>query len=185
MKKSKKGITLVELVLCCAIIVMLGGACTALLMSGNTIFNQSSSTANAQLDADVLQTYMMNLLPRTNDISQPSLAEAKALSEGNCIFFDDENDDLFTLRIDGENTTIRSIEEFEYSIVRAGAESSTTARAQLFYTVTLADGTTFSSGFVLSNIKYDDSTMSAMSGKVSEKPFGFSPVAPEATEPGT
>lgn len=185
MKKSKKGITLVELVLCCAIIVMLGGACTALLMSGNTIFNQSSSTANAQLDSDVLQSYMMNLLPRTNAISQPSLDDAKDLSEGNCIYFDDENDDLFTLRINGEKTTIRSIEEFEYSIVRAGAASSATARAQLLYTVTLTDGTIFSSGFVLSNIKYDESTMSDISGKVSEKPFGFSPIAPDATEPGT
>ena len=51
MKKSKKGITLVELVICCAIIVMLGGACTAVLASGSRVYNQSTSAATSQMDA--------------------------------------------------------------------------------------------------------------------------------------
>lgn len=173
MKKTKKGVTLVELVICCAIIVMLGGACTAVLLSGHSIFNTSSKAANAQLDSDVLQTYMMNLLPSAKNVDQLSLAEAKALTSGNSVYFDDENGDVFTLQIDGEKNTIRSIAEFEYSIARAGDSASSTARAQFLYTVTMTDGSSFTGGFVLSNMKYDDTSMATMTGKVSEAPFCF------------
>ena len=172
MKQSKKGITLVELVICCAIIVLLGGACTAVLVSGQTIFNTSSKTANAQLDADVLQTYLMNLLPPAKNVGQIALADAKVLENGNCIFFDNDNGNLFTLRVDKENTTIRSISGFEYSVVRAGEDTSDTARAQLKYTVTLTDGSTFDGGFVLGNLKYDD-TMSSITGSAKDNPLSF------------
>lgn len=173
MKHSKKGITLVELIICCAIIVMLGGACSAVLASGSTIFNTSSHTANAQLDADVLQNFMMNLIPSTNEVDQISLAEAKDLTDGNCLFFDDENNGVFTIRVGGKNTSIRSVTEFEYQIIRAGDPDSDTARAQFVYTVTLADGNALSGGFVLSNMKYDGGLMPDICGKVSEKPFFF------------
>jgi hypothetical protein len=174
MRQSKKGITLVELIICCAIIVMLGGACSAVLASGSKIFNKSSSTATSQLDADVLQNHMMNLLPSTKSVGQITVDDAKDLTSGNCLFFDAENENLFTIRIDGKNTTIRSVEEFAYDLVRAGDPDSQTARAQLVYTVTLANGKTFSGGFVLSNLKYDEATMSTIIGNVSEKPFFFS-----------
>ena len=90
MKQSKKGITLVELVICCAILVLLGGACTAVLVSGQTVFNTSSKTANAQLDADVLQTYLMNLLPPAKNIKEANrLTDVKdTANEFNAIFFD-------------------------------------------------------------------------------------------------
>ncbi len=173
MKKSKKGVTLVELVICCAIIVLLGGACTAVLASGSTIFNTSSQTANAQLDSDVLQNFMMNLIPSSKTVGQLTLNQAKALVDGNCLFFDDENDGVFTVRVNGKNTTIRSITEFEYSIIRAGDPDSDTARAQFIYTATLSDGTELHGGFVLSNMKYDAGLMPLINGMVSEKPFCF------------
>ena len=119
MKNSKKGVTLVELVICCAIIVMLGGACTAVLASGSTIFNKSSQTANAQLDSDVLQNFMMNLIPSAKNVSQIGLTEAKGLQNGNCLYFDHENDNMFTVRADKSNTTIRSVTEFVYEIICA------------------------------------------------------------------
>lgn len=174
MKHSKKGITLVELVICCAIIVMLGGACSAVLASGSRIFNTSSHTANAQLDANVVQNYMMNLIPSSNEVNQITVEEAKVLTDGNCLFFDDENDGLFTIRIAGKNTTIHSVEEFEYKIIRAGDPDSETARAQLVYTMTLSDNSTLSGGFVLSNMKFDDGLMPSINGVVSENPFYFS-----------
>ena len=173
MKKTKKGITLVELVICCAIIVMLGGACSAVLASGSRIFNTSSHTANAQLDANVVQNFMMNLIPSTNEVSQISLNDAKALTDGNCLFFDDENDNLFTVQIDGKKTSVRSVQEFEYEIIRAGDPESDTARAQFIYVITLSDGNTLSGGFVLSNMKYDEGSMPDIKGKVTEDPFYF------------
>ena len=173
MKNSKKGITLVELIICCAIIVMLGGACSAVLASGSRIFNTSSQTASAQLDSDVLQNFMMNLIPSSKNVSQITVTEAKGLTHGNCLFFDDENDNVFTVRVDGKNTSIRSIKEFEYQIIRAGDPDSNTARAQFVYTVTLSDGNTLSGGFVLSNMKFDEGLMPEINGKVSEKPFCF------------
>ena len=172
MKHSKKGITLVELIICCAIIVMLGGACSAVLASGSTIFNTSTHTANAQLDSDVLQNFMMNLIPSTNKVDKITVAQAKELASGNCLFFDDENDNTFTVRVNGKNTSIRSIEEFEYQIIRAG--DTDTARAQFVYAITLSDGNTPRRGFVLSNMKFHAGTMPDIKGKVSEDPFFFS-----------
>lgn len=167
MKQSKKGITLVELVICCAILVLLGGACTAVLVSGQTVFNTSSKTANAQLDADVLQTYLMNLLPPAKNIKNDTLANAKDTTSNkkfNAIFFDSENDNVFTLRRDKDFTTIQSIAGFQYKIVPAGEEASTSARAQLQYTITLTDGSEINGGFVLANVKYDASTLPGTSG---------------------
>lgn len=155
MKQSKKGITLVELVICCAILVLLGGACTAVLVSGQTVFNTSSKTANAQLDADVLQTYLMNLLPPAKNIKKAdSLDDVKnTTKEFNAIFFD--NDNVFTLRRGKDFTTIQSIAGFQYKIVPAGEAASTSARAQLQYTITLTDSSEINGGFVLANVKYD------------------------------
>lgn len=172
MRKSKKGITLVELVICCTIIVLLGGACSAVLASGATIFNQSTSTANAQLDAEVLQSFMMNLIPSTHDVSQISVDEAKALADGSCLYFDSENDGKFTVQVDGKKTTIRSIKEFEYEIVRAGDPASDTARAQLKYTVHLVGGSKMEGGFVLSNVKFTAPDFTGKA-KVSENPLCF------------
>ena len=98
MKKSKKGVTLVELIICCGIIVMLGGACTAVLASGSTIFNQRSRMAGAQLDADVLQTYMINILPSAENIKDTPRDDAKdiAADQGEALFFNDNGE--FTIR---------------------------------------------------------------------------------------
>ena len=198
MKKSRRGITLVELVICCAIIVMLGGACSAVLASGSRVFNQSSHSANAQLDADLLQSHMMMLMPsckNVNSITLDELEQAKQLTTGSYMFFDEDNGNLFTLRVNGKNTTIRSIKEFEYSIIQAGDPDSTTARAQFVYTVTFKDGNVLNGGFVLSNMQYvgdpegaeepAEDSMTAITGKVSEKPFCFNlpennPAAPPA-----
>lgn len=175
MKNSKKGITLVELVICCAIIVMLGGACTAVLASGSNVFNTSTKTASAQLDSDVLQTFMINLIPSTkNFTNEKSLAEAKNLTQGNAFYFDDDNDGLFTVRVNGNSTAIQSVSELQYSIIRAGDPNSETARAQFIYTATLKNGSTLNGGFVLSNMKYVESSMSVFTDVLaSEHPFCF------------
>lgn len=181
MHKSKKGVTLVELVICCAIIVMLGGACSAVLASGSRIFNTSSHTANAQLDANVIQNYMMNLIPSADEMRPTTLEEARENSVGNCLFFDN---DVFTIRINGKNTTIRSVDEFTYDIIRAGDPSSSTARAQFVYTITLSDKNTLTGGFVLSNMTYADAQSSfateddePISGDIKTEPFYFNKIS--------
>ena len=150
MKKSKKGITLVELILCCAIIAMLGGACVAVLASGSTVFNQSSKTANAQLDSDVLQTLMMNNLPSAKSIDV--YADEEMIDTVKYMYIDTDNNDYFTVNINGSKTTIRSIVSFEYGIVPAGSQDD--ARAQFLYKATFDDGFSLSGGYILSNIKY-------------------------------
>ena len=181
MKRSKKGITLVELVITCAIIVLLGGACTSVLVSGQSIFNTSTKSANAQLDADVLQTYLMNLLPPSKNIQQISVANAKSQDTGNCLYFDG---DQFTLRSEGKDTVISSVTEFAYSVVPAGDPDSTTVRAQLQYTITLKVGSTLEGGFVLGNLAYDDS-IAYHDAKVSVNPLSFTKDVPDPTEPST
>lgn len=156
MKTSKKGITLVELIICCGIIVMLGGACTAVLMSGERIFSRSSSSANAQLDTDVVQSYLTYILPRATTITQlPDSSAASIPSTGVCVYFD-ETDDTFVIRVDGKDTAIRSVTSFTYSLVRAGDPLSVSARAQFVYTFGTNDGASYTSGFVLSNKAYSD-----------------------------
>ena len=181
MKKSKKGVTLVELIICCFIIVMVGGACTALLMSGEHIYSSSANAAGAQLDSDVLQTYMMKMVPSTEQISQISLADAKAVSDGTSMYFDDENEQEFTICIDGDYTTIGSVSEFKYTIVKAGAAGSLTARAQFTYKVTMNDDSEFTGGFMLSNMKFDEITLSDVDDEgyadLKTNPFYLSDVA--------
>lgn len=155
MKKNKKGITLVELIICCGIIVMVGGACTALLMSGQTIFNRSSSSANAQLDTDVIQTYLTNTVPRARTVSAATEVEVEANTTDLCLYFDDEDGDaVFTIRANGKNTTIRSVTDFKYHMIPAGDGEDDAVKPQFFYTVYMADGSSYSSGFVLINLNY-------------------------------
>ena len=167
MKKNKRGVTLVELIICCAIIVMLGGACSAVIASGATVFNQSSRTANAQLDADVLQTLLLNSLPSTSSFQQVTLENAMESTDGTCLFFDE--DETFTISSNGKLTTICSITGFTYSVIRAGDDGSPYARAQLQYTVTLTDGSSFNGGFVLSNLV----CTSTLSGDLEDNPIKF------------
>lgn len=153
MKHTKKGVTLVELVITCAIIVMLGGACTAVLISGQHVYSTSASAANATLEANVLQTYMLNLLPSSSVVELVADSDdAVDKTTGNYLYFNDE--DQFVIQTDGKTTIVNGVTEFTYSFEKAGA--SNTARAQFVYTATMDDGSTYSGGFVLGNVKYAD-----------------------------
>lgn len=150
MKRTKKGVTLVELVICCAIIVMLGGACTAVLISGQHVYTTSASAANATLEADVLQTYMLNLLPSTSRVNL--VDEGNIGDDGNYLYFNDEGD--FVIQVDGKKTIVNGVTGFTYSFEKAGA--SDTARAQFVYTATMDDGSSYTGGFILGNVKYGE-----------------------------
>ena len=165
MKKSKKGVTLVELVICCAITVMLAGACTAVLVSGQRIWNSGSKSANAQMTADVMQTNLYNRLSAVNgaeittvSAAKTPLAGAGLTLDGSFALYMDGEDGakIFTMDAGGNLTTLEDVENFEFSFTKAGAEDSTTARAQFNYTATLNDGREFSGGMVVSNLKYDE-----------------------------
>lgn len=156
MKKSKKGVTLVELVICCAIIVMLGGACTAVLISGEKVFSGSANSANSQIEANVLQTYLMTAMPSVKTVATIDEDDAKAATAGVYLFFDGED---FTINDDGKLTVINGVKEFKCKFLKAGEATSSDAKAQFAYTVKMNDGNSFSSGLVLSNMPYDLSTM--------------------------
>lgn len=171
MKKSKKGVTLVELVICCGILVILAGACTAVLMSGEKVFSTSANSANTQIEANVLQNFLFGQLPSVKTVTTVSVDDAKAATEGTYLYFDD---DVFTINAEGSQTTIDSVQEFKCSFLKAGESASVSARAQFTYTVTMKDGSTFSGGMVLSNMKYDDSIMSVDNGDGTHTPIEYS-----------
>ena len=150
MKNSKKGVTLVELIICCAIMVMLGGACSAVIASGATVFNRSTRTAGAQLESDALQNYMINILPSVNNIN--IYDNSAMLNESKYVFLNAENEDHFTIRSNGTNTAIRSIKEFKYAVISAG--SNTDARAQFIFVATIDDGSQLTGGYVMSNVRF-------------------------------
>ena len=165
MKRTKKGITLVELVICCAIIALIGGAATALLMSGEHLFSSSADSASNQMELDVLQSYMMGIIPSAKNIGVIEKDDENNLlipESGNCIYFDDG---ALIIRAGSKETEIRSVEEFTYQIVRAGVAPAPTAeagaepepdttRAQFLYTVKFQNGQTYRGGFVINNLSF-------------------------------
>ena len=168
MKRSKKGVTLVELIICCAITVMLAGACTAVLISGQRVWKSGSESANAQMTADVMQTNLYNRLPTMNGAAVTDVATAKTPSAGAgmtmdgwfSLYLDGEDGEakVFTMNAGGNTTTLEDVTDLSFSFTRAGDPTSTTARAQFVYTATLVDGREFSGGLVISNLQYEDIT---------------------------
>jgi hypothetical protein len=177
MKKSKKGITLVELVICCAILVLLGGAVTAVLMSGEHVFSSSANSANAQMEFDVLQTNLMGIVPSAKNISVSSKNDDdfafpttgySLYSDGSQLIIRSsvEIKENGLMSISTKETELSGVVSFSYKITPAGvipqgtmddgtdASATATARPLFSYTVTFNDGSTYNGGFVISNIPY-------------------------------
>lgn len=148
-RRNKKGVTLVELIICCAIIVMVGGACTAVLLSGHRIFNSSSVSASTQMDADVIQTYLTNIVPRAKEIALANSIDPTD-TESCYLYF---KDNTFCIHTNGKDVNLPSVSEFKCQLKSAGNTSS--SRAQFVYTIISTDGTSYSSGFVLANLVYN------------------------------
>lgn len=164
MKRTKRGFTLVELIICCAIMTMLAGACTALLMSGEKLYSTGSQSASSQMDINLLQTTLLNRLPSTkvikslnNEDADLNTAQTGTGTKDTAVFFDDEG--VFVIRYNGKNTTIPEITEFEYTISPIG--TSDTARTQFSYTVVCRDGTRYNGGLALSTMSFSSLELGA------------------------
>lgn len=187
MEKSKKGITLVELVICCAVLALLAGAVTAVLMSGEHLFSTSADSASAQMEFDVLQTNLLGIIPSAKNISVSSMDDDFPLT-GHSIYF---NGSKLIIRssvavtedgvtsVSTKETEIRGVDAFTYQITPAGiippdGEDATTATARpLFsYTVTFSDGTVYRGGFVINNFPYVD--IGSLAGSIEENVLSFS-----------
>jgi hypothetical protein len=183
MKKSKKGITLVELVICCAVLALLAGAVTAVLMSGEHLFSTSADSASAQMELDVLQTNLVGIMPSAKNISVSSMNHdgfAFPLT-GHSIYFNDSkliirssvavNEDGVT-SVSTKETELSGVVSFSYKITPAGvipqdASATATARPLFSYTVTFSDGTVYRGGFVINNFPYVD--IGSLAGSIGEK----------------
>ena len=203
MKRTKKGITLVELVICCAIIVLIGGAATALLMSGEHLFSSSADSASNQMELDVLQSHMMNIIPSAKNIGIIETDEDNDRllpAAGNCIYFHDT--DTLIIRTGTKETEIRAVTGFVYQIILAGVPNETqpsqsteptteteppiTARAQFLYTVTFRNGQSYQGGFVINNLSYPvvEAELGTTERDLKDSPICVSiPKAPSATTP--
>jgi len=167
MNKSKKGVTLVELVIACSIMVLLAGACTAVLVSGQRLFISGAQTATNQLEANLLQTSLLKSLPNVVGVEVTTTDAVKNDTDGVSIFM--ENGGSLTIRKNGTNMTVNNVKTFEYRFKIAGKEatydadgdpttpetlSTDTAKARFIYTAELEDGTSITGGLVLTNIPY-------------------------------
>lgn len=161
MKKSKKGITLVELVICCAVLALLAGAVTAVLMSGEHLFSTSADSASAQMELDVLQTNLLGIIPSAQEVDIYT-----GQTDIDAIYFSNGN---LVIRHNAKETVINDVTNFKYKIIRAGTDPNptastesteetkpVTARAQFCYEVTFRNGQTFDGGFIISNLPYPD-----------------------------
>ena len=188
MKKSKKGITLVELVICCAVLALLAGAVTAVLMSGEHLFSTSADSASAQMELDVLQTNLLGIIPSAKNISVSSMNDdgfAFPLT-GHSIYFNGSkliirssvavNEDGVT-SVSTKETELSGVVSFSYKITPAGvipqdASATATARPLFSYTVTFSDGTVYRGGFVINNFPYVD--IGSLAGSIEENVLSFS-----------
>jgi len=184
MNRSKKGVTLVELVIACTIMVLLAGACTAVLVSGQRLFITGAQTATNQLEANLLQTSLLKSLPNVIGLEVKSIDAVlnDANADGVSIFM--KPGDALTIRKNGVNMTVNNVKSFEYKFKRAGKEASydadgdpttpevttNTAKTRFVYTAELEDGTSITGGLVLTNIPYAE--IGNMSGVLAELEAG-------------
>ena len=169
--RSKKGLTLVELAICCAITLLLGSACLSLLLSGRSLFDKGAQSANSAMEYDILQTFMMQQLPSAVEIEQIATPDSVQSSKVGTLSVEDG-----ALVICTGSTVIRltTISDLQYTMIRAGHSASHTAAPQLCYTVHFKDGSSFNAGFVLVNMKYD-AAMDTLHGSLSENPLRIYP----------
>ena len=148
-----------ELVICCVIMVLLAGACTAVVVSGQKLFITGSETANTQLEVNALQTAIVNTLPHMVTVEQKGVADAQGATKGVSIFY---AGDALTIRNAENDIILDGVTALKCEFKRVGKSDSDTARAQFVYTATMSDGSTISSGVVLPNTKYTDVGISAI-----------------------
>lgn len=175
--RSKRGITLVELAICCAITLLLGTACLTVLLSGRGMFDKGVQTANSMLEADIFQTFMMQQLPYATGIAQTvpnDLAQSERYSHLTA-----ENGKL-TIDTGGSTICLATIKDCSYAVIPAGLPSSKLTQPQLVYTLHFEDGASLSGGFVMANMRYEDALMESFSGALSEKPLVICSALPAA-----
>lgn len=71
------------------VVDMTGATCTGVLLSGHNMFSGSASSANAQLDTDVVQAYLIHSLPRAANIDQISTSDSLPAT-GSFLYFDND-----------------------------------------------------------------------------------------------
>ena len=135
--------------------ILLAGACTAVIVSGQRLFVKGSQTANTQLETNALQTTIIKSLPNmsvvTKKTSPTDVQTVKTSTEGVGIFLEDGK---LTIRRHGSNVTINSVAKFECGFKKVGAND--TGRTQFVYEATMSDGTKISGGVVLINTKHSE-----------------------------
>ena len=184
MNKSKKGITLVEMIICCVLMVLLAGACTAVLVSGQKLFASGSETANSQLEANLLQTALLKALPSATCVEARPVSGIESDTENVSIFFDG---DVLTIRQKGSNITVNKVKELTISFKKAGLDSagepegggtgSDGVRTMFTYEASLEDGSKVTGGMALTNVPYDEESFPGISGKLTELAVSGTPAA--------
>ena len=167
-KRSKRGITLVELAICCAITLLLGGGCLTVLLSGRDMFDKGAQTADAMLEADIFQTLMMQQLPSVTGIAQ---TDPDDISKNETCRRLAVEDNAVTIHIGDNVIRLAAISDCRYSVIPAGLPTSDSAQSQLVYTLYFKDGTSLSGGFVMTGIRYADAALGEAGVLLSERPL--------------
>lgn len=166
-KRSKRGITLVELAICCAITLLLGGACLTVLLSGRGMFDKGAQTADTMLETDIFQTFMMQQLPSATSITQ---TESDGVLQSETCSYLAVEDGGVTLHRGSNVIRLTTIRDCRYAVIPAGLPASDSARAQFVYTLYFKDGTSLSGGFVMAGIRYEEAALGDSGALLSERP---------------
>lgn len=167
-KQSKRGITLVELIICCAITLLLGGACLTVLLSGQDMFTKGTQTANTMMEAEIFQTFMLEQLPSASEIAQ---TEPNGISQSKMYSRLTVEDQAVTISTGDNIIRLATISDCRYAVIPAGLPASASAQPQLVYTLYFADGASLSGGFVMTNMRYAEWIAEEFQALLSEKPL--------------
>lgn len=143
--KSKRGFTLVELIVSALITVIIIGAAAAAVALGLEIFNSATKTAAQQRRIKLAETALKEniLIAQSYTIGQRAPGTVPEADDGIYLYFDN---DVFVILINGSTITVRDIESVEIDFEKA----SNLCRAR--YTIT-PPGLSHSGVIVMNNIK--------------------------------
>lgn len=147
--KSKRGFTLVELIVTALITVIIIGAATSAVVLGLEIFGSARKTAAQQRHIKLVETALKEniLIAQSYTIEERVPGEIPDVNErGVCLFFD--NDEI-VIKIQGSVITVSDIDSVEIVF----EEVSTLCRAR--YTIT-TPGISHQGAIVMNNIQEID-----------------------------
>lgn len=177
--KTKKGITVVEVIISSVLITLIVGVTASMFLTGNNIYYEGAGVSKSFSDCATVETYLQRNLMRaqrdpiisqTSDLDDGSIWYGDAddidtLDAGEIAFYFDDND-VFTVKtaklqngtVSTTTSTFKNITGLEIKVTPTDTKKDAPFKAD--YVIEGESNYKLSGGIVMPNTKYDSSTYS-------------------------